>query len=397
MLENVQIAPPDAIFGLIEAFSNDSRDPKVNLSIGVYKDPNGKTPVLDTVKLAAEHVLATQGSKSYLGISGDETYCAASARLILGDHYLKLSERVGTFQTPGGTGALRVAAEFIKRNLLSERVWLPNPTWANHTNIFEAAGLETADYGYLTPETNEMEFDSLIAQMEKIPSGEVVLLHACCHNPSGVDPSADQWRALSGIFKQKALLPLFDFAYQGFGIGVDEDAIGVRVFASEGIEMLIAGSYSKNFSLYNERVGNLSVITSTEEAKNACVSQIKKSIRGNYSNPPAHGAQIVATILSDESLKSRWLEELSKMRGLIQQMRSAFYEGMSERGYGEPFWGVKDQCGMFSLLPLTREQVVRLRQEFAIYMVGSGRINLAGLNEANLEFVCDSIAKVMPK
>ena len=396
MFEQIVAAPPDAILGLSEAFKNDPNPNKINLGVGVYKDASGKTPVLNSVKQAETKILAEETTKSYLPIDGGPAYAAATQRLLFGDgHEIISSGRAVTAQTPGGTGALRVAADFIAATLPGKRVWISDPTWPNHPSVFAAAGLETATYPYFDKATNGVAFDAMLAAINEIPAGDVLLLHGCCHNPTGVDLSPEQWVQVRDVIVDHGLLPLVDFAYQGFADGLREDAAGLLTLAQSGTEMLIASSFSKNFGLYNERIGAMTLVAGDADAASAALSHIKRAIRANYSNPPAHGGAIVATVLTDPALRAEWEAEVTAMRERINTMRHLFVETLNEKGVDRDFSFIARQRGMFSFSGLNPEQVKALRDRYAIYIVGSGRINVAGMTEANMDYLCAAIADVL--
>ncbi|OUC09156.1 aromatic amino acid aminotransferase, partial [Litorilinea aerophila] len=327
MFEKIVPAPPDAILGLTEAYKADPNPNKINLGVGVYKDANGHTPILQAVKRAEERILAQETSKTYLGIDGSPAYAAATRALLFGpEHEVIASGRAVTAQAPGGTGALRVAADFLARTQPGTTVWLSTPTWPNHPNIFRAAGLEVASYPYFDSRTNDVAFEAMLETLRTIPAGDVLVLHACCHNPTGVDLSSAQWAQVAEVVAERGILPLLDFAYQGFAQGLTEDAAGVLALTRPGQELLIANSYSKNFGLYSERVGALTLVAATPDAAQAALSHVKQVIRANYSNPPAHGAAIVTTVLNDAELRRLWEAEVAAMRERINTMRHLFVE-----------------------------------------------------------------------
>ncbi|PID77153.1 MAG: aromatic amino acid aminotransferase [Deltaproteobacteria bacterium] len=396
MWKNIDAAPADAIFGLTEAFKNDPNPQKVNLGAGVYKDNNGLTPVLKSVKAAEQLLLEQEDSKSYLPISGSPVYAAGVQGLLFGSgHEVIKSARAATIHTPGGTGALRVGADLIRRFNPQARIWLSSPTWANHQGIFTAAGFALDHYPYYNAETMGLEFYKMLAALEKIPAGEVVLLHACCHNPSGVDLDDQQWLAVIDTAKKQGWLPFLDFAYQGFARSVEQDAFAVQKFAEAGIDFLIASSFSKNLGLYNERTGALTVVSPSRIEAETALSHMKGTVRVNYSNPPAHGGLITASILTSGELKSQWLAELDEMRSRIVEMRLALVDGLKERGVDRDFSYIKQQRGMFSFSGLSDEIVQWLRDKRSIYVVKGGRINLAGLTSSNAGYVCDAIAEAL--
>ncbi|EGU37676.1 aromatic amino acid aminotransferase [Vibrio ichthyoenteri ATCC 700023] len=396
MFEKVVAAPADPILGLTEEFKKDPRAEKINLGVGIYKNEQGETPVLATVKKAEAALVETEKTKSYLTIEGTSEYGLAVQKLLFGtDAQIITDKRAKTAQAPGGTGALRVAGEFIKRQLGDVKIWISNPTWANHIGVFTAAGLETAQYSYYNAETKEKDFAAMLADLEQANAGDIVLLHGCCHNPTGIDPTADEWEVLAKLVAEKKLLPLFDFAYQGFGAGVEEDAAGLRTFAKYNKEILIASSFSKNFGLYNERVGAFTLVGENEDVAATAFSQVKAIIRSIYSNPPAHGAAVVTYILNDAGLRAEWEAEVKEMRDRIQEMRTLFVTTLKEQGVDADFSFIERQNGMFSFSGLNKDQVARLKDEFAIYIVGSGRISVAGMTKSNMLPLCQGIAAVM--
>tara|TARA_R110001583_G_scaffold103146_2_gene250134 strand:- start:3704 stop:4897 length:1194 start_codon:yes stop_codon:yes gene_type:complete len=396
IFSKVTLAPADPILGLTDAFKADTRPHKVNLGVGIYKDEAGQTPILSSVKKAEAILLETEKTKNYLGIEGVQAYNQVVQELLFGPQSTIITDkRAVTAQAPGGTGSLRVASEFLVRNTGSTTIWVSNPTWANHQNIFETAGLTVKEYRYYKAESHDMDFDAMLADLSTANVGDVVLLHGCCHNPTGIDLSLEQWQQVANICLEKSLLPLFDFAYQGFGAGIEEDAQGLRAVAALVPELLIANSFSKNFGLYNERVGAVTIVAETQQDAVTSFSQIKKTIRANYSNPPAHGGLIVSTILSDAALRQEWQAELTLMRERIAEMRTLFVESLKSEGVQQDFSFISRQNGMFSFSGLNKSQVARLKDEFAIYIVGSGRISVAGLTKNNMAAVCKAIAQVI--
>ncbi|MEW4455268.1 amino acid aminotransferase [Bremerella sp. JC817] len=396
MFQQVQTAPPDSILGLNEAFRNDPNPEKINLSVGVYKDEKGVTPVLKCVKEAEKRLLENENTKSYLPIDGRPGYTKAVRELLFGaDHEVLTSNRAVTVQSPGGTGALRVAGDFLADSFPGRALWLSQPTWPNHPNIFTAAGVPLKTYPYFDKATNGLAFDAMMDALKGATKGDIVLLHGCCHNPTGIDPTPEQWKAIGDLIQENELLPLLDFAYQGFGDGLAEDAGGLRELARPGQEMLICSSFSKNFGLYNERVGALTAIAGTEEEAAAVLSQMKKVIRSNYSNPPTHGAAVVETVLTDGSLNTMWEEELAHMRNRINGIRKLFVDKISACGIDQDFSFIQNQKGMFSFSGLNQMQVDQLRNDMSIYIVGSGRINVAGISEANVDRLCEGIKRVI--
>lgn len=396
MFEKIIAAPADPILGLADSFRSDPRENKINLGIGVYKDETGKTPVLTTVKKAEKYLLENETTKNYLPISGIPEFGNVTQALLFGEQHPIISEkRARTAQAPGGTGALRIAADFIAQQTTAKRVWISNPTWPNHNNIFQTAGLEICNYDYYDAENRGLDFEGMLASLANAQAGDVVLFHGCCHNPSGIDPTEEQWRQLAALSAEKGWLPVFDFAYQGFARGLEEDAQGLRLFTEKNPELIVASSYSKNFGLYNERVGACTIVTKDSETAEKAFSQAKAIIRANYSNPPAHGASVVTTILSTPELKEEWIEELTTMRERIQRMRQLLVTTLQEKGAKQDFSFIIDQNGMFSFSGLNKEQVERLRAEYGIYIVGSGRINVAGLTLENMVPLCEAIVAVL--
>jgi aspartate/tyrosine/aromatic aminotransferase len=396
MFEKVQIAPPDPILGLTELFKADPNPDKINLSVGVYQDSNGKTPVLGTVKAAERKILEQENSKGYLPMTGEPAYCAQVQELLFGEgHEIITSKRAATAQCPGGTGALRVAGDYLNIVHPGAKLWLSNPTWANHNTIFEAAGLTCEKYDYRDPATNGLDFDAMCASIKTIPKGDVILLHGCCHNPTGIDPTPEQWATIGDLLVENGVLPLVDFAYQGLAVGVEEDRAGLLELTKKVKQMLICSSFSKNFGLYRERTGALTVVADSVEQASTVMSQVKLRIRYNYSNPPSHGGQIVATVLGDKELKAQWLDEVADIRNRINEMRHLFVKTLKDKGVEQDFSSIIKQSGMFSFSGLTKEQVDQLREKYSIYIVGSGRINVAGMTPDNMNRLCEAIKSVL--
>lgn len=396
MFENLAKAPADPILGLAEIYKTDERANKINLSIGIYKDENTVTPILNSVKKAEAALLQNEQNKVYLPIEGLASYNLATQKLILGDdNPLIQNGRVKTAQTPGGTGALKVIADFLRLKTAIGKIWVSNPTWPNHRSVFETAGLEVKQYRYYDNQNCNIDFDAMLDDLNQIPAGDAVLLHGCCHNPTGIDPTPEQWQTILQLASQKGWLPVFDIAYQGFGVGIDEDAFAIRLFADHLPELLIASSYSKNFGLYNERIGALTLIAKNADIADKAFSQIKTLIRANYSNPPALGGHIVSYILNNPEMKEEWLEELTVMRQRIHRMRQLFVKTLQEKGVKRDFSFITKQNGMFSFSGLTEEQVLTLRNNYGIYIVNSGRINVAGMTLDNMSMLCESIVKVI--
>ncbi len=391
----VPLIPPDPIFGLTTAFQADPREQKVNLGVGIYKNDDLATPVLSSVKQAEADLLKDEMSKEYLPIQGDQRFIDQVGRLVFGaDLWGAESKRVAGFQTPGGAAALCIGGAFLKKEIGSS-LFLPDPTWPNHQNIFKALGFDVGGYPYYDFEHHRVSFERMLSYCHGLPSQSVIVLHASCHNPTGLDPSAQQWDELAELCVKKQLLPFFDCAYQGLGKGLDHDAASIRIFAKKQIEMLVAVSQSKNFSLYGERVGALYIAAQSSQAATHVASRVKQLIRAYYSNPPMHGAKIVARILQDPSLKVLWEQELEGMRKRIQAMRECFVEALAHHACNRDLSYMKLGSGMFCFTGLTQLQVERARQEFGIYMTSDGRMNLCGLNSGNLEYVVRSLAVII--
>ncbi len=396
MWKDIIAAPEDSIFGLTEAFKREKNPQKVNLGVGVYKDNDGGTPILKCVKEAEKLLVTRESSKSYLPISGDPVYAECVQKLLFGrDSKVITDGRAATVHAPGGTGALRIGADLLKKIRGDAKVWVSSPTWANHNGIFGAVGFPLGEYPYYDAVTKKIDFENLMECLHAIPEGDIVLLHACCHNPSGVDLTSDQWEQVVNAAKKQGWLPFLDFAYQGFGAGVSEDRLAVELLAASGLDYFIASSFSKNFGLYNERTGGLTIVSPTRSEAEVAMSHLKVTVRVCYSNPPAHGGLTTATILSNDELYKLWLQELNGMRERIVAMRKALVEGLSSRGVKGDFSYITEQCGMFSFSGLSDEVVTWLRDQKGIYVVGGGRINLAGLNTNNIDYVCDAIAEVL--
>jgi len=392
----VEAAPPDPILGLTEAFLADENPRKVNLGVGVYQDDTGRVPVLATVREAEERWHAREDSKSYLPIDGPPAYNRAVQELLFGSDSAPAADgRAVTVTALGGTGALKVGADFLRRFLPDSAVWISTPSWENHRALFEAAGFTVNTYPYYDPATRALDFGAMAATLRELPAGSIVALHACCHNPTGVDLTPGQWQEVVALFRRVGLVPFLDFAYQGFAQDIQADAFAVRAFAESGVPCLIASSFSKSFSLYRERVGALTIVTSHAEEARRVLSQVKRVIRTNYSNPPSHGAQVVALVLGDPELRVRWEAEVAAMRERIRRMRQELVEGLRARGLGQDFGFIARQRGMFSFSGLPLEAVRRLRADYSLYIVDSGRICVAALNERNLPYVCDAIAAVL--
>jgi aspartate aminotransferase len=386
--------PTDPILGLMAAYKQDTNPNKIDLGVGVYKDEQGNTPVLKAVKIAEAFRLENEVSKAYIGLAGNVDFCQKMEGLLLGEHQTLLANRVRTAQAPGGTGALRVAAEFIKRCNKDATIWVTNPTWANHISLFEAAGLTVKEYPYYDYENKDLMFDEMIETLSKVPKGDVVLVHACCHNPSGMDLNEAQWKVLAQLAKDVGFTPLVDIAYQGFGSSLEEDARGLRILADAVEELIICSSCSKNFGLYRERVGACSLIAKDSATADISNSVMLSVVRSIYSMPPAHGADIVNTILSSTELTQQWHAELDEMRNRINGLRSLIKENLAAKGITQDFSFIERQHGMFSFLSINKEQIARLQQDYGIYIVGSSRVNVAGISDTNIDYFANAVADV---
>ncbi|WP_341305009.1 amino acid aminotransferase [Pseudomonas sp. TMP25] len=392
----VEMAPRDPILGLNEAFNADPRTTKVNLGVGVYTTEEGRIPLLRAVAEAETILTAASAPRGYLPIEGIAAYDQAVQAMLFGqDSALIQQGRVITTQALGGTGALKIGADFLKRLLPDAAVAISDPSWENHRALFEAAGFPVRNYRYYDAFSNGVNRGGLLEDLKNLPARSIVVLHACCHNPTGVDLTLDDWKAVLEILREREHVPFLDIAYQGFGDGIEEDAEAVRLFAKSDLTFFVSSSFSKSFSLYGERVGALSIVTGSQEEAGRVLSQVKRVIRTNYSNPPTHGASVVATVLNSPELRAMWEVELGEMRERIRGMRMSMVEQLAALGAKRDFSFVAEQRGMFSYSGLTTEQVERLRNEFAIYAVGTGRICVAALNQRNLPAVTQAIAAVL--
>jgi len=396
VFSSVEQAPRDPILGLTEAFNADPRPGKLNLGVGVYYNDEGRLPLLDCVRAAEQVRLKAPSPRGYLPIEGLPAYAAEVQRLLFGPSSEVVSSgRAATAEALGGTGALKIGADLLKRLNPDATVLISEPSWENHRALFEAAGFKVQGYPYYDAATHGLDFPAMLAALDRAQPGTVVVLHACCHNPTGVDLDATQWGQVVERIKQRALVPFLDIAYQGFGESLDADAAAVRMVAAAGLDALIASSFSKSFSLYGERVGALTVLTGSRDQGTRVMSQLKRVIRTNYSNPPTHGAALVTAILADPTLRSQWESELSAMRERIRQMRTRLVEGLARQGVASDFTFVMRQRGMFSYSGLTAAQVDRLREQFGVYAVSTGRICVAALNSKNIDAACQAIAAVL--
>jgi aromatic-amino-acid transaminase len=392
----VELAPRDPILGLNEAFNADPRPTKVNLGVGVYTNEEGKIPLLRAVREAEKTRVEAALPRGYLPIDGIAVYDAAVQKLLLGESSpLIAAGRVVTVQALGGTGALKIGADFLKRVEPNAKVAISDPSWENHRALFESAGFEVVAYPYYDAATHGVNFPAMLDALNSYPAGTIVVLHACCHNPTGVDLSEAQWKQVVEVVKARGLVPFLDIAYQGFGDGIQEDAFAVRLFAEAELNAFVSSSFSKSFSLYGERVGALSVITTGKDETARVLSQLKRVIRTNYSNPPTHGGSIVASVLATPALRATWETELGEMRDRIRAMRTGLVERLKAAGVARDFGFVNAQRGMFSYSGLNAAQVDRLREEFGIYAVGTGRICVAALNMRNIDTVANAIAHVL--
>ncbi|MBU1311085.1 MAG: aspartate/tyrosine/aromatic aminotransferase [Gammaproteobacteria bacterium] len=396
MFAQLQPVATDPILGLMAAYKEDPNPNKVDLGVGVYKDEQGHTAVLKCVKQAEALRLKQEDSKTYIGMAGDLSFNGHIEKLAFGiGHQVLLANRVTTAHTPGGTGALRVAAEFIKKANPNATIWVTSPTWANHISLFKAAGLNVKEYRYYDYDTKGLNEDGMFADLATVPAGDVVLVHACCHNPSGMDLTFAQWQRFTALAKERGFTPLVDMAYQGFGSGLDEDAKGLRHLADHVDEMILCSSCSKNFGLYRERIGAVSIVAVDSKVADVAKVNLLSVVRSIYSMPPAHGAIIVANILDSKELTALWHEELAEMRNRINSYRQLIIDKLAAEGVQQDFSFITRQHGMFSFLGINKEQIGRLRNDFSIYMVDSSRVSIAGLNHSNIDYFAKSVATVL--
>lgn len=396
MFEGLQALPQDPILGLMLKFRDDTNPDKLDLGVGVYKDEQGNTPIMAAVHAAEAQLLTSETTKTYIGPAGSELFNLRSRELVFGsDHSVIKDNRIASAQTPGGCGALRMAAEFIRGCSTDSKVWVSTPTWANHIPLLGGAGVPLKEYPYYDYDQKSIQFDAMMATLEQAAKGDYLLLHGCCHNPSGADLDRDQWQAVAELCSRKGIIPFIDMAYQGLGNGIDEDAYGVRLLADTVPEMLVATSCSKNFGLYRERTGTLFVVAGDTGQAAIAGSQLFNKIRGHYSMPPSHGAAIVETILSDNALTQQWQDELQVMRERIQWLRDTLVERITTAGVERDFNFIRQQYGMFSFLGITAEQVAQLQQDYSIYMVDSSRMNVAGLNTDRMDYFVSALAEVL--
>jgi len=396
LFSSVQLAPKDPIFGLTEAYTADQRAGKVNLGVGVYYTDEGKVPLLRAVLEAEKEVVAKQSPRAYVPIEGPNPYNSAVQNLLFGaDSPLIKEGRVVTAECLGGTGALRVGGDFVKRLDTNAPAAISAPSWENHRGIFESAGYQVLEYTYFDPKTRGVDFEGMVKSLESFPAKTLVILHACCHNPTGADLTPEQWRKIISICQTRQLIPFLDIAYQGFATGIEEDGAAVRLFADSGMSFFVSSSFSKSFSLYGERVGALSIVTQSKEESARVLSQLKRVIRTNYSNPPTHGAAIVAMVLNSPKLRQMWEDELAEMRERIKAMRHGLNKKLAAAGAPQDFSFIETQRGMFSYSGLTADQVANLQEQDGIYALSTGRICVAALNTKNLDLVAQAIARVL--
>lgn len=396
MFAHVEAYAGDPILTLVETFNQDPRNPKVNLGIGLYYDEEGRIPLLPSVQKAESRHVATAGTRSYLPIEGAANYRAAVQALLWGaEHEAVKAGRIATIQTIGGSGALKIGADLLKRYFPQSEVWVSSPTWDNHRAMFEGAGFVVHDYPYYDAETCGVKFDEMLACLKTLPAKSIVLLHPCCHNPTGVDLNDEQWLQVIEVVKQRDLLPFLDMAYQGFGDSLEADTFAIRAMTEAGISFFVSNSFSKNLSFYGERCGGLSVVCDNSEEAGRVLGQMKATVRRNYSSPPTHGGQVAALVMTDPALRAEWEGEVSVMRERIKAMRQKLYEVISAKVPGRDFSYFVKQRGMFSYTGLSPQQVDRLREEFAVYLVRSGRMCVAGLNSHNVDYVADAFAAVL--
>ncbi|MDP4527964.1 amino acid aminotransferase [Alkalimonas delamerensis] len=396
MFSQLQPVATDPILGLMAAYQQDTNPQKIDLGVGVYKDEQGHTAVLKCVKKAEALRLAKEDSKTYIGMAGDLGFNRHIEQLAFGQqHPALLAGRLTTAHTPGGTGALRVAAEFIKRANPAATIWVSSPTWANHISLFQAAGLTVKEYSYYDYDTKGLQEEAMFTELAQVQPGDVVLVHACCHNPSGLDLTFAQWQRFTELAKERGFTPMVDMAYQGFGAGLDEDTAGLRHLAAEVPELILCSSCSKNFGLYRERIGACTLLTEHSKAAEIARSVLLSVVRSIYSMPPAHGAIIVSHILDSNELTALWHQELAEMRNRINDYRQLMVDKFKAEGIAQDFSFITRQHGMFSFLGINKAQIDRLRDEYSIYMVGSSRVSISGLNHSNIDYFAKSVAAVL--
>lgn len=396
MLDHLKALPPDPILGILSAYKLDNNPKKIDLGIGVYKDESGETPMLLSVIHAEKEMIARQTSKTYLGSAGVAGFNSAITRIIFGEELAESAAgRIRTVQTPGGTGALRVAADLLQAANPGSTVWMSDPTWSNHLAIFPASGLEIDSYPYFDAQTGGLKFADMMASLSRRGPQDTVLFHACCHNPCGVSPTAEQWEQITDLAAERAFMPLVDMAYQGFEKSLEEDNLAVRLFTQKCPELIVASSCSKNFAVYRDRVGSLSIVTAREQQSEAVESVIHSLTRKNYSMPPAHGPAVIDIILHTPELESMWRDEVKAMRERINGLRSELVKRIAGQGIKRDFSFLERQSGMFSFMGLSVAEVQALRDRFSIYTVNSARVNIASLNQGNMDYFVQSLASVL--
>jgi aspartate aminotransferase len=396
VFESLERLPPDAIIGIMALFRADTSDRKVDLSVGVYQDEENQTPIFESVRRAEQEIIGSQATKSYVGITGNAAFNAGIQQLIFGEeHPVVEAGRVTTVQSPGGSGGLCVAAHLIHRAKPNARVHLSDPSWPNHYPLLRLSGLRLGKYPYYDQKEHRVDFEDMVAAVEAITPGDVLLLHGCCHNPCGADLTREQWHVIAELCQRRQITPFIDLAYQGLAEGLEEDAYGVRIMAEHVPELIVVASCSKNFGLYRERTGSVSIVAKDTEARDTVLTNLSNVARGIYSMPPDHGAAIVGRILGNQALRDLWQSEVTAMRERINGLRALFVSKLAERETKEDFSFIANERGMFSFLGIGTERVIRLREEFHVYMVESSRINIAGINSANVDYVTDSIAAVL--
>jgi aspartate aminotransferase len=396
VFESLEQLPPDAIIGIMALFRADPDKRKVDLSVGVFMEDDGRTPVLESVRKAELELLEQQKTKTYVAIAGNAGFNSGMQELVFGKgHEVLRDQRVATVQSPGGSGGLSVAGHLLHRAKPGASVHVSSPTWPNHMPLLKLSGLKIAEYPYYDYRLHLVDFEKMVDAVEKIPAGDILLLHGCCHNPCGADLSQQQWRVLAEICARRGIVPFVDFAYQGLSEGLDEDAYGARLMAEKVPELVVVASCSKNFGVYRERVGSVFAVCEDRETRDAVASNLANVARGIYSMPPDHGAAIVDRVLHDPKLRALWVSEVAKIRERINGLRGLLVKKLRERGVERDFSFIAKERGMFSFLGISKEQVIRLREEFHVYMVESSRINLAGINSGNADYVADSIAAVL--
>ena len=396
MFNSLKQVPPDAILGIMQLFRADPHESKIDLSVGVYQDDNGNTPIFECVKRAEQRLFEEETTKTYVAIAGNPGFLRASEALLWGEDSAAAADgRIATVQSPGGSGGLCVAAHLIRRAKPTARVHIPDPSWPNHSPLLTLAGLALEQYPYYDMAEHRVDFEAMVAAVEKINAGDLLLIHGCCHNPCGGDLTEQQWHVLAELCARRGIVPFIDFAYQGLAEGIDEDAIGARLMAERVPEVVVVTSCSKNLGLYRERVGAVSIVCESAEQRGVVFSNLSNVARGIYSMPPDHGAAIVERVLQDPELRALWDRELGEMRDRINSLRQLLVDKLAERGVARDFGFIARERGMFSFLGLSKEQIVRLREEFHVYLVESSRINIAGITSRNVDYVADAVAAVL--